>query len=129
MTSVDPNADRRWPRWVFGVGEEPDPRFTFANERTFLAWVRTGLGFLAAGVAVAAVAQLNAALSIEARLASVVLIVCGLITGIGAIIRWARAERALRLHRPLPSSPMVPVVTLGLVIIAVIGLVVLLLGR
>ncbi|MGM7411321.1 YidH family protein, partial [Acinetobacter baumannii] len=23
------------------VGEEPDPRFTLANERTFLAWTRT----------------------------------------------------------------------------------------
>ena len=51
-------TDRRWPRQVYAVGSEPDPRFTFANERTFLAWIRTALGFLAAGVAIAAVAQL-----------------------------------------------------------------------
>ena len=31
---------------------EPDYRFTLANERTFLAWVRTALGLLAAAVAV-----------------------------------------------------------------------------
>ena len=31
---------------------EPDIRFTLANERTFLAWVRTAIGLVAAGVAV-----------------------------------------------------------------------------
>ena len=40
-------TDRR-PQWVYGEGEEPDPRFTLANERTFLAWVRTALAMLAA---------------------------------------------------------------------------------
>ena len=54
--------ERRWPRQVYAVGNEPDPRFTFANERTFLAWIRTALGFLAAGVAIAAVARLAGAL-------------------------------------------------------------------
>lgn len=32
------------------LGEAPDYRFSLANERTFLAWIRTSLGFLAAGV-------------------------------------------------------------------------------
>ena len=32
------------------LGEAPDYRFSLANERTFLAWIRTALGFLAAGV-------------------------------------------------------------------------------
>lgn len=32
------------------VGEEPDPRFTLANERTFLAWTRTALALLASAV-------------------------------------------------------------------------------
>ena len=48
--------DRRWPRSVYGVGSEPDPRFTFANERTFLAWIRTSLALLACGIALEAVA-------------------------------------------------------------------------
>ena len=42
----------RWPGFVYAGGEEPDYRFSFANERTFLAWIRTGLALLAAGVAV-----------------------------------------------------------------------------
>ena len=33
----------RFPKAVYGVGAEPDPRFTLANERTFLAWIRTAL--------------------------------------------------------------------------------------
>ncbi len=49
------------------MGSEPDPRFTFANERTFLAWIRTALGFLAAGVAIAAVARLAGPLGLEIR--------------------------------------------------------------
>jgi putative membrane protein len=35
-------------------GTEPDPRFTLANERTFLAWIRTSLALLAGGIAVEA---------------------------------------------------------------------------
>ena len=46
--------DHRRPQWVYGVGEEPDYRFSLANERTFLAWVRTALGLLGGGVAVEA---------------------------------------------------------------------------
>ena len=43
-----------WPRWVYDGGTEPDPRFTLANERTFLAWIRTSIAFMAAGVALEA---------------------------------------------------------------------------
>src|SRR6516164_623531 len=32
---------------------EPDPRFRFANETTYLAWTRTGLAVIAGGLAVA----------------------------------------------------------------------------
>src|SRR6478609_7961011 len=48
------DGDRRFPRSVFEHGEDPDPRFSLANERTFLAWIRTGLAFVAAGLAVEA---------------------------------------------------------------------------
>ena len=118
------DADRRWPRQVYGVGTEPDPRFTFANERTFLAWIRTGLGFLAAGVAIAAVARLNAQLGLEVRVASVLLILSGLVCGAGALSRWIGNERAMRLGRPLPSSPMLLILTGVLVVVATIALIV-----
>ena len=110
----------RWPRRVYGAGSDPDPRFTFANERTFLAWIRTGLGFLAAGVAIAAVARWTDHLGLEIRLTSVVLIICGLVCGISAFSRWMGNERAMRLNEPLPSSPLLLVLT---AIVAGVGLV------
>ena len=54
----------REPAWR-RTGKTPDYRFSLANERTFLAWIRTGLGFVAAGVAIAAVARLTAGLGVE----------------------------------------------------------------
>jgi putative membrane protein len=113
--------DRRWPQRVYGQGSEPDPRFSLANERTFLAWMRTGLGFVAAGVAIAAVAQLSSRLGLEVRLAAIVLIICGLVSGVGGLLRWMTNERALRRSERLPSTLMLPLVTGGLVIVSLIA--------
>ena len=55
MDESMPAPDRnRLSARVLGGGTEPDPRFTLANERTFLAWIRTSLAFLAGGIAVEA---------------------------------------------------------------------------
>lgn len=124
----DDERDRRWPRSIYGVGTEPDPRFTFANERTFLAWIRTGLGFLAAGVAIAAVAGLNQRLGLEVRLASLLLVLCGLASAVGAWVRWVASERAMREGRPLPSSPLLLVLVGVIVVVALIAVAVLALG-
>jgi len=120
VTAPTQHPDRRWPRHVYAAGSEPDPRVTFANERTFLAWIRTGLGFLAAGVAIAAVARWSDRLGLEIRLASAVLIICGLACGLGAFRRWMANERAMRLNEPLPSSPLLLVLT---AIVAAVGIV------
>ena len=125
VTAPDPDArDRRWPRRVYEVGTEPDPRFSFANERTFLAWIRTGLGFVTAGVAVAAIAQLNDALGLEVRIASLVLVLCGLVCAVAALSQWMSNERAMRLDRPLPSSPLMPFLTGAIVLVALVAIVV-----
>ena len=47
---------RRFPASVYREGEEPDPRFSLANERTFLAWVRTALALYAGAFALEALA-------------------------------------------------------------------------
>ena len=39
--------------WWPTEGEEPDPRWSLANERTLLAYNRTALAFIVAGLAVA----------------------------------------------------------------------------
>jgi len=89
---------RRWPAWIYQAGQEPDPRFTLANERTFLAWIRTTLGLVAAGVAVKALLDGTVAV-----VAAAVLVGLGILTPTYAFVRWAISERALRHQRPLPA--------------------------
>lgn len=108
---------QRWPGWVYGGGEEPDYRFSFANERTFLAWIRTALAFLAAGVAVD-VLELAIAEWLQRSLA-VVLIILGLGCAVSSWLRWARAERAMRRGDSLPSSRFSAALTVVVVIVAV----------
>ncbi|HEY1134078.1 MAG TPA: DUF202 domain-containing protein [Nocardioides sp.] len=110
----------RWPGWVYGVGEEPDPRFSLANERTFLAWIRTSLAFVAGGVAVDAV-DLGLDDGVRTPLA-ILLVVLGIVCAVASWARWARTERALRRSAPLPGSPLGVVVALGLVVASLVVL-------
>lgn len=92
----------RFPSSVYDVGDEPDARFSLANERTFLAWNRTALALIAGGVALEALG-----LDLHPRLrliASLTLIGAGLLFPVLAWSEWKRAERALRLGSPLPGS-------------------------
>ncbi|MGH8827337.1 MAG: YidH family protein [Jiangellaceae bacterium] len=108
----------RWPRSVYDVGNDPDPRFTLANERTFLAWIRTALALMAAGVALEA---LEIPANEPTRLVLVVaLAALGALSSGVAFVRWARAERALRQSRPLPAPALAPVLAFGLALAAVV---------
>lgn len=115
-----PPADpsQRWPGWVYRVGTEPDPRFSLANERTFLAWIRTSLALLAAGVALDALAVPFSAL-VQRGLAGV-LVVLGLLCATVSWLRWARAEQALRQDQPLPAFPLGAVLAFGVGAVAVV---------
>lgn len=113
--------DRRFPRRVYARGEEPDGRFSLANERTFLAWVRTALALLAGGVALEA---LEVPVEPHLRLAaSLVLLTLGIVAPAQAWIGWARAERALRERRPLPAPVMSGPLAVGVAIAGVLVLV------
>ena len=96
----------RWPRRVYGVGEEPDPRFTFANERTFLAWIRTSLALLASGIALDAFVR--DVPDFLRRTAALILIVTGIVCSVAAFGRWMTSERALRQRQALPAPRLSP---------------------
>ncbi|WP_341783438.1 YidH family protein [Leucobacter ruminantium] len=109
-----PDDERgRLSRTVFPGGTEPDPRFTLANERTFLAWIRTALAFIAGGIAFEALT--GSAFEGPLRLViSMLLVVFGLLIAAGAAVRWWRVEQSMRRRRPLPVPLIVPVMSAGL---------------
>ncbi|MDQ0691216.1 YidH family protein [Arthrobacter sp. W4I7] len=88
-------------------GTEPDPRFTLANERTFLAWIRTSLALLAGGIAIEA---FTADLFLEPvrKGIAVLLLTLGMLLSAGAALRWIRVERSMRNKAPLPLPLIVP---------------------
>lgn len=93
-------------------GTEPDPRFTLANERTFLAWIRTSLAFLAGGIAVEAFTGDLFADAVRGALA-ILLILLGMSISAGAAVRWLSVERSIRVKKPLPLPLIVPVLAFG----------------
>jgi len=106
---------------------EPDPRFTLANERTFLTWVSTSLALSAAGVAVAAVP--GQVLEPWMRtLLSVLLVLLSATAAALAYPRWRRVQRALRRGQSLPEPAIAPLLGYGVAAVAVLALVLILLG-
>ena len=103
---------------MYGHGDEPDARFTLANERTFLAWTRTALALVAGGVALEAVSLPLAPAARHA--AAILLLLLGVTIPLLSWFGWARAERAMRERRPLPASPVSAVLAVGVTVVAVL---------
>jgi putative membrane protein len=104
------------------TGSEPDVRFTFANERTFLAWNRTALALIATGVAAT---QLLPRFDVEfgRRLLGLPLIGLGALLAVTSYRFWQRNQEAIRQDQPLPRSPMPLVLSIGIGVVAVIAVV------
>lgn len=94
--------ERRRPRKLYKIGSEPDARFSLANERTFLAWIRTSLALVVSGVALIALGE-NANLSFTDA-TGLLLILLGAISSLGGYFDWFSSEKALRLGRNLPGQ-------------------------
>ena len=101
------------------VGENPDYRFTLANERTFLAWVRTALALMAAGVAVV---QFVPGLAAIRHVLGFILIGLGGVVAAVAYANWERNERAMRLGERLPHSAVPRIVSGALALTAFVAL-------
>ncbi|PUA82288.1 YidH family protein [Nocardioides currus] len=93
---------------------EPDIRFTLANERTFLAWVRTAIGLIGAGVAVFHLLDQSAATTIL----SVVLLASGALTGLVGFVHFRAADLAIRAGERLPTNHVVFVLLTAAILLA-----------
>ena len=109
-------------------GTEPDPRFTLANERTFLAWIRTALALVAGGIGLEAFVPRLAVAGLRQVLA-VSLVLLGSAVSAGAYGRWVRVERALREEEPLPPARLAPVLAYGIAAVALVTVVMLVVER
>ena len=107
-------------------GTEPDPRFTFANERTFLAWSRTALALVVSGLGVVQLLPPFPGVPWGRHVLGVPLIVFGAVVAVAAYGDWGRSQRAMRLGRPLPRSVMPRLLAAIITAIAVIAAVVVL---
>ena len=97
---------------------DPDIRFTLANERTFLAWVRTAIGLVAAGVAVFHLLDQSLATTIL----SVLLLAMGAMAASIGFVHFRAADQAIRNDEPLPTNNTVAVLmTLAILIATVAG--------
>jgi putative membrane protein len=102
------------------IGKEPDARFSFANERTFLAWIRTALGLMTAGLAIT---QLLPEFDFPGgrRLIGLPLIAVGVVMAITSYWQWQRNERSMRLGEPLAKSYLPRIVAVVVGVCALIG--------
>lgn len=101
------------------LGEAPDYRFSLANERTFLAWIRTALGFLAAGVGLDQLAPDFATPLIREVLALLLCLFAGALAVYG-YLRWLNNEKAMRLKEDLPYTRGLLVISVTLLIVAAV---------
>lgn len=96
---------------------EPDIRFTLANERTFLAWVRTAIGLVAAGVAVFHLFDV----SVATTTLSLVLLAAAALSGLAGFSHFRQADRAIRRGETLPTHSLTLAVMTGAVLLAVVA--------
>jgi putative membrane protein len=104
------------PRWQ-QEGNEPDYRFSLANERTFLAWIRTALAVLAGGVALEQFVTQLQPRGVVAALA-VALSVLAAVLCAAAYRRWKANEIAMRHGAPLPAGMGVPLLATAAALLA-----------
>ena len=102
------------------IEREPDARFSFANERTFLAWNRTALALIATGIAAT---QLLPSFHVAGgrRILGLPLVVLGAWVAAASLTHWRANEKAMRRGEPLPRSPMPFILAAGVVVVGVIG--------
>jgi putative membrane protein len=110
------------------AGAEPDARFTLANERTFLAWCRTALALVVAGLGIIQLLPPFPGVPWGRHVLGVPLIVLGALAPGAAYAEWRHNQAALRQGRPLPRSILPRVLAVAIVAVGVVAAVVVLIA-
>jgi putative membrane protein len=98
-------------------------RFSYANERTFLAWNRTALALVAAGLGITSLLpEFN--VPGGRRLIGVPLVLLGAILSVASYRRWDANETSMRLRQPLPPSHLGLLLTAGIALAGLVAAVV-----
>lgn len=116
--SLEDNRHSASPKgkwWL--AGKTPDYRFTLANERTFLAWIRTALALMAGAVGIEQFSPKLSSAELRITIALTLLCAAGSI-GFIAWRRWRSNEYAMRLERDLPYTRMLLILAGFMVILA-----------
>ncbi len=111
-------------RWR-SEGSEPDPRFSLANERTFLAYLRTALALFAAGAGVIRLEVFGRHAWDVA--AGSCLLGLGVLASGTSYRRWRAVEVAMRRSEPLPPTAVPLLLAVGLTVLGVLTAVLVLL--
>jgi putative membrane protein len=109
-------------------GSEPDARFTLANERTFLAWSRTALALVVAGLGIIQLLPPFPGVPWGRHVLGVPLIVLGAVVPAAAYAEWQRNQAALRRGRSLPRSVLPRILAVAIVAVGVLSAVVVLIA-
>ena len=100
-----------------GPRQSIDYRFTLANERTLLAWLRSSLALIAGGVAVETFAVTLQPKWLPGAI-GVFAIVIGAVLAVVGYVHWLRTQAAMERGAPIPKQYAAPIVTVGIVILA-----------
>lgn len=100
-------------------GQAPDYRFSLANERTYLAWIRTALALLAGAIGIDQLTPELANTSVRVFISSFLCLCSGLLA-LFAYIRWAKNERAMRHNLELPYTSFLKIISIVMISLTII---------
>lgn len=101
------------------MNTEPDYRYSLANERTYLAWVRTGLALIAGGIGIRIFIS-DAGGSWLLYIAALGSCLLGGVLTVTSYRHWIDVQKSMETGAPLPTQRGPLILTIGVVALMVV---------